>query len=358
MILKRLELSNFRSYESANFAFEGLGNLIIEPNGAGKTNLLEAVAYCSLGKSIRFHRDEELRREGADWFRVMGDFVQDNGLELSVQLSWQAGRKLLKINGMPLRQLSRVYECVKVIYCAPEDMNLVGGNPRFRRQYFDLAISQLYPEYITHLRDYLHIVEQRNNLLKRDFDAQEKQSWDQRFILALAEVAEYRQRYLALLNKAFKEQYLEISEQVREIKLSYVSQITPAQGKDPQKLAGILAGLEQKERRYQRSLIGPHLDDYEFILTGHQLKTFGSQGQKRITVILLKLVQAALIEQVTAIKPILLFDDVFAELDVLHAHRIREYVDYHYQIFVASPHEESAREWDGLKRLSLGRRNA
>lgn len=353
MILEHLALANFRNYASASLDLHALGNLIIAPNGAGKTNLLEAIAYCGLGKSIRFHRDLELLREGAGFFTVKGDFRQDLGLELSLQLSWQEGVKLLKINALPVRQLSRVYECVKVIYCAPEDMNLVGGNPRFRRQYFDLAISQIYPAYITVLRAYLHIVEQRNNLLKRDYQAGEKQSWDLRYAIALLEVLSYRKQYLELLNQAFNGQYLRISELVRDIRLNYLVQNQREYPTDPEQMVRILKDHESREKRYQRSLLGAHLDDYEFLLSGHNLRTFGSQGQKRITVIVLKLIQAALIEKITQIKPILLFDDVFAELDSLHSHCIRDFVDYRYQVFVASPREEMASEWSGLQRLSL-----
>lgn len=353
MILKQIVLANFRNYESASFSLQPAGNLIIAPNGRGKTNLLEAVAYCGLGKSVRFHRDFELLREGAQFFSVKGDFRQDNGLDLRIQISWQDGKKLLKINNLPVRQLSSVYECVKVIYSAPEDMDLVGGSPRFRRQYFDLAISQLYPPYIAVLRNYLHVVEQRNNLLKRPFQTQEKDSWDRRFAELLLEVADYRKRYLELLNGSFREQYPEISDQVKDIRLRYLTQQHDPYPVGAEEILRLVADWSEREKRYQRTLLGPHLDDYSFRLAGHSLKTFGSQGQKRIAVIILKLVQASLIEKLTGIKPILLFDDVFAELDASHTHRISEFVDYRYQVFIASPREAVCGEWKDLERLDL-----
>jgi len=356
--LKHLELVNFRNYERAGFDLQELGNLIIEPNGAGKTNLLEAMAYCGMGRSIRFHRDEELRKEDKDYFRVRGVFYQDDGLELRIQLAWQEGRKLVKINEIPVRQLSRLYECVKIIYCAPDDMNLVGGSPRFRRQFFDLAISQIYPPYISVLRNYMHIVEQRNNLLKKDYQQLEKNSWDQRFIQALLEVLEYRRKYLNLLNQEFAEKYLAISEQINLIRLDYVCQMAGAYPGQEADILAHLDDLEPRERKHQRSLIGAHLDDYEFKLDGRTQKTFGSQGQKRITVLVLKLIQAALTERITGIKPILLFDDVFAELDKLHSKKIRDYVDHRYQVFVASPREDVSREWGELTRLNILDRQA
>lgn len=353
MILKQLFLVHFRNYENARFDLHPAGNLIIAPNGYGKTNLLEAIAYCGIGKSVHFHRDEFLCEQGYDFFSIKGLFQTDNELGLEIQISWQKGKKLLKINGNPVRQLSRIYEGVKVIYSAPEDMNLIDGSPRFRRQYFDLALSQIYPEYIGLLRNYLHIVEQRNNLLKKEYTYAEKHSWDLHFCEFLFPVLQYRQKYLNLVNQALKEQYPHISEQVKDISIEYKVNGIEDYPNSIDKLIRILEELEKREKNYQRTLVGPHLDDYEFLLNQNNLKSYGSQGQKRITVIILKLIQASLIENLTSIKPIMLFDDVFAELDQLHTHRIKEFLDFHYQIFIASPNEQITSEWNELTRLSL-----
>lgn len=353
MILRQLSLANFRNYEKASFSLHPAGNLVIAPNGRGKTNLLESIAYCGLGKSVRFHRDDELKRENADFFSVSAGFLDDSGLDMKVQITWQERKKLLKINDNPVRQLSRIFECVKVIYAAPDDLNLVDGYPRLRRQYFDLAISQIYPVYMTLLRNYLHVVEQRNSLLKRPFHQEEKLSWDFRFSELLLQVLDYRARYLELVNQAFSRQYPSVSEQVKDIRIAYLTHHNELYPSSPGEMMEMLAALEPREKHYQRSLAGAHIDDYEFRLDGHNLKTYGSQGQKRIAVIILKLIQAALIENLTNIKPILLFDDVLAELDSEHAHRIVEFVDYRYQIFIASPREGISDEWPGLKRLNL-----
>ena len=353
MILRQLFLVHFRNYEDARFDFHPAGNLIIAPNGYGKTNLLEAIAYCGIGKSVHFHRDEFLCELGNDFFLLRGFFQTDNELGLEIQISWQKGKKLLKINGNLVRQLSSIYECVKVIYSAPEDMNLIDGSPRFRRQYFDLAISQIFPEYISILREYLHIVEQRNNLLKKEYSYAEKYSWDLHFCELLFPVLQYRKKYLNLINQALRERYPHISEQVKDISIQYRVNGMEDYPDNINNLLALLAELERREKNYQRTLVGPHLDDYEFLLHKNNLKSYGSQGQKRITVIILKLIQASLIERLTSIKPIMLFDDVFAELDQLHTHRIKEFLDFHYQIFIASPNEQIASEWDELSRLSL-----
>ena len=353
LFLKQIALENFRSFTSARFRFDPAGNLIIAPNGWGKTNLLEAVAYCGLGRSVRFHRDLDLKREGATYFRLAASFQNDDAPELQLHISWQDGKKLLRWDDNPLNKLSRLYECVKVVYCAPEDVILVGGNPRFRRQYFDLAVAQLFPAYISLLRNYLHVVEQRNNLLKTTFLPQEKRSWDLRLAETLLEVVSYRSRYLRLLNGALAEQYPVVSEQVRQIQVSYLTQQHETYPQTAEGLLDLFRNWIEREKRQQRTLLGAHLDDYEFLLDGHRLRIFGSQGQKRVVVIVLKLIQAQLIEQLTGIKPILLFDDVFAELDPLHTSRIRSCIQRRYQVLVASPREEVRQDWQDLASLPL-----
>jgi len=351
--LVALELENFRSYRQSEFCFQPRGSLIIGPNGCGKTNLLEAIAYTSVGKSIRFSHDEELLYFAADWFRLKGNFATDLATPLEVALSYGEKRKLLKLNELPIRQLSRLFDEVKVIYCAPEDLLLINGSPRFRRQYFDLAVAQLYPAYIPVLRDYLHSVEQRNALFKRSYAKAEKNSWDQSFAQALHSVWEYRLRYLEKVNSAFAEMYREVFPTAAELSLSYLPALKLPLASSVDAILQQIVELEPREKQWQRSLAGAHLDDYLFRYRGRQMRSFASQGQKRIAVIILKLIQARLIETVTSIKPILLFDDIFAELDSFHAHRIRDCIDNRYQVFIASPKEDVCAIWKDHPLLRL-----
>jgi DNA replication and repair protein RecF len=354
--LERIRLENFRSYTQSEFCFEPLGSLVIGPNGSGKTNLLESIAYCGIGKSIRFHRDEDLLCFHQPYFRVCSGFKTDQGNHLKVALSYAEGKKLLKLDELPLRQLSSLFDVVKVIYLAPEDLQLVSGSPRFRRQYFDLAIAQLFPAYITVLREYLHIVEQRNAMLKRSFTVGEKRSWDTHFAQSLASVLDYRHRYLERVNKAMSASFAGVFPLVTELKIDYLPTIKTFPC-DAEKLLEQITDVEQRERHWQRSLIGAHLDDYEFRLSERAMKLYASQGQRRIAVIILKLIQARLIENITGIKPVLLFDDIFAELDLKHTASIHDCVDSRYQVFIASPKDEIEHIWHGYPKLVLGRMN-
>lgn len=355
MFLKRIALQNFRNYEFKEFGFEPSGALIIGANGTGKTNLFEAIAYCGIGKSIRFHHDEQLLRFSTQNFGISAMFRTDSELDQKVALSFSSGKKLLRINEDPIRTLSTLFGKTKIIYSAPEDLLLVNGSPRNRRQYFDLAISQVFPEYIACLREYLHIVEQRNALLKNP-SAKDSglRSWDKSFVLKMQEVEAYRQRYLKMVNESFERGLSGFSKSLSVCRIRYLSSYAGLK-KASQKpdMEAILKSMEAKERLYQRCMFGAHLDDYEFIAGERYLRAYGSQGQKRICVIVLKLIQADLIESQTRIKPLLLFDDIFAELDTEHTIRLRDLIDYRYQIFIASPKHDICNYWNNLPVIDL-----
>jgi DNA replication and repair protein RecF len=352
--LNSIELYQFRSYQQQRFTFEPAGNLIIGANGSGKTNLLEAIAYTSMGKSIRFHQDKELIKNSEEQFSVLAMYETDLKLALKIQLVYDASRKILKINDEIKRQLSTLFADVKVIYCAPDDIGLVNGSPRQRRQYFDLAISQVYPEYIGILRDFLHIVEQRNKLLKSEFQLNEKKSWDRRFAQSLVALYPYRKKYLGMLNDELGGSFRNISENTRDLRLTYVPVLRRAMELSVDELMAQIEQYESREKLWQRSLIGAHLDDYSFRMGEFGMRAYASQGQKRIAVVIMKMIQAQLIESNTGIKPILLFDDVFAELDYQHGEKIHELCRDSYQIFIASPKEDVRQIFGKMNVIRLG----
>jgi DNA replication and repair protein RecF len=352
--LKCIELNNFRSYLQKKFQFETCGCVLHGPNGSGKTNLLEAIAYTSIGKSIRYQSEVELVLSGRDFFSLNAAYETDLGIDLAVQLSFAGQRKLLKVNDQTSRQLSILFSLVKVIYCAPEDMLLVNSAPRLRRQYFDLAISQLWPDYLSVLRAYLHVVEQRNNLLKRDFSPAEKSSWDSSFAQKMLEVQSYRHRYLKLLNSQFAAIYHDCDESVHDLEVDYRMAGREHEPTRVEPLLRYIKDIEPRERVMQRCLLGAHLDDYHFRQNNRSLRAYASQGQKRLTVILLKLIQARLIEKETGILPILLYDDILAELDSRYSSRIKDLTDSRFQVFIASPNPDIAAIWDHLPVIEMG----
>lgn len=358
MILSFLRLLNYRNHQSNSFELHPLGNLIIGPNGSGKTNLLEAIAYCGIGKSLRLHRDDQITHYDAAGWKIEAVFSLDSGSKMELEITYSALGKLLKLDGNPLRALSTLFEYIKIIYLAPEDLSLINGSPRQRRQFIDLAISQLFPAYIDVLRGYLHLVSQRNALLKTKCDPEQKRIWDLSFIKANNEVLGYRMQYLQLLNQQFEQNPGIVHSVEQNPRFSYLAQLKDFHKMDEAEQLIQLNKIEAREQLWQRSLVGAHLDDYEIVLEGKPMKLYASQGQKRMAAIALKLAHAALLEKHTAIKPILLFDDIFAELDATHSLMVKSLVGEGLQVFVASPRPDVVDIWPQLTQLAGFERGA
>ena len=189
------------------------------------------------------------------------------------------------------------------------------------------------------------MVQQRNAMLKRNYSSKELSSWNLAFATSLAEVWKYRNRYLQQINSALKEAFKDIFPESADITIGYLSSLKLPLESPVEDIIKQLAALEEREKMLQRSIVGAHLDDYEFKLQEHRMRIYASQGQKRIAVIILKLLQAHLIEKITSIKPILLFDDIFAELDTYNSQQIRNCINNHYQVFISSPKEDIRNIW-------------
>ena len=353
MKLLKIQLHNFRNYPEREFLCADEGALVLGPNGSGKTNLFEAIAYCSFGKSFKYQTDDFLLNFGHKAFSIQAEFELKLG-RCVIRTDFVLGKKKITINQIPVRQLSQIYEYVKVIYCSPEDIYLVNGSPRKRRQYFDLAIAQLRPSYINQLRHYLHIVEQRNTLLKDISNQKQKKQWDELFLKAAIPVIGQRIEYLDMLNSKIRDNYEDALEETGSIDIKYAPTLNPLDSeKQKKKYKDELAAIESKEWQYQRSLIGPHLDDYDIFLKERLLRDIGSQGQKRTVTLLIKIAHLELIKDAIGEYPILLLDDIFAELDKQHTQSFLNILSNHEQVFVASPNSFIRDYWHDIPIIDL-----
>lgn len=323
------------------------------PNGSGKTNLFEAIAYNSIGKSVKYQSDQLLMRFEQKGFNIVAEFELKSG-NCVIQTEYSSGKKKIAINSIPVKQLSKIYEYVKVVYCSPEDIYLVNGSPRKRRLYFDMAIAQLVPSYILKLRHFFHIVEQRNALLKDINNKKQKKHWDNQFISAALPVIGTRLEYIDKLNTKISTLYKGTLSETKTLQIFYTPTLNPIQNDTAiSHYEDELTRLENKEWQYQRTLIGPHLDDYDIYLSGKLLKDIGSQGQKRTVTLLIKMAHLELIKEVIGDYPILLLDDIFAELDTNHIQQFQKILANHEQVFVASPNSITANYWENLPVIEL-----
>jgi len=335
--INNLLVENYRNFLKSELEFDTAGAIISGKNGIGKTNLLEAMAYSAFGKSFQTIHDKDLVKFDKDFFRISAKFTHKQK-DLTIEAAYSKDQKKIKVNGQKISRLSELFKYIKVVYFSPRDIDFTSGNPGFRRFFFDLAISQNSFQYIELLKEFNRILKQRNALLKTEFVKDEKRSWDQRFIQIGSEIIRIRKEYLLKFIPELTQYHNFISENDEILSSKYIHSF-PHNGKKAlvDSFAECLRLNEKKEIENQRSMYGPHLDDVHFMINGHSYKRFGSQGQKRSLAISARLVQAKLISDADNEFPILMFDDVLADLDKNRTSRILELLQADHQIFIATP---------------------
>lgn len=335
MYIKKLKLENFRNYEDFEIEFAPEGCLIHGMNGLGKTNLLEAIGYFAFGKSFQTGSDLDLINFSKAFFRIEGTFhLNDQDLQFSAACDNK--KKIVTIDNAKLSRISELYKYVKVVYFSNNDINMIEGGPSLRRNFFDQAISQSSFAYMDLLRKFHRILKQRNALLKDHFEESEKAAWDEQFVEISAEIVEARLEYLERFIPVLQDCYFTISGEKENLSVRYESSINLDRGYK-EGLQQQLIKQKRNEIRLQRTLAGPHLDDVDFYIDGKLARKFGSQGQKRSLAIASRLVQATLIQNTLHQTPILMFDDVLADLDKQRTHQIMELMSGKHQIFIATP---------------------
>lgn len=337
MEVVKINLENYRNFVLLELDFSPHGSIVTGKNGSGKTNLLESIAYCAFGKSVMGNTDQELIRFNEHFFRISGDYLL-NKKELKINCAVNKNQKKINVNSLKLDKLSDLFRYIKVVYFSPSDIDIIAGPPSNRRYFLDQAISQYDILYLNDLKNFNRILKQRNQLLKNEYSKNEKRSWDHEYAKAATEVINKRIQYLADIDSKLVTLYAMISGSTEELYNRYKHSFNCTDiGTYTNDLLTYLDENELREKDQQRTLAGPHLDDLDFYINGKIARKFASQGQKRSLSIVARLVQADMIVQKTGEHPILMFDDVLAELDLGRTNRILELLKPRHQIFIATP---------------------
>lgn len=332
-MLDSITALDLRGYASLEVSFGPGAHLIVGPNAAGKTSLLEAVVLLGWGRSHRTSADGELIRWDRDLARVEGR-VGNDILEVAVVRSGAdgaGGRKRIRINGAGRRStaLGRV---LRVVLFAPEEMLLVIGAPSLRRAAMDALAAARFPAYADDLATYGRTLQQRNSLLRaiREETASrdELRFWDATFLDAGGRVVDARLRLLESLGPPLAAAHREIAPEEAAagiLTLRYVTNAPTVASERPRDaLARRLAETADKEVWNGATVIGPHRDDLAFDLAGKELSSFASRGQQRTAILAFKLAELDLLTELDGRPPLLLLDDVFSELDPdRRAHLVR-----------------------------------
>ena len=309
-----VRLQYFRSYTDGSFEFDPGVNIIVGPNASGKTTIIEAILLALQGNSFK-SSDTELRKSESEWTRVdVGTQADSRVVKISDDTKKDATLKIFEIEGNTYKRLSRE-RSIPVVLFEPNHLLLFNGSPELRRSFLDNLIAQTVPGYTTVLRHYKRVLAQRNALLKQPTKPSSEQLfvWNLRLSELAGKIVFERQSAIAKFNQAMSKIYSEISGTPTTITFIYNSRI-PTETYET-------SFLQVLERTLDRDTIlgftshGPHREDVTMHINGKPAGDVASRGEIRSLVLVLKMLEAQFIEEARGKRPILLFDDVFSELD-------------------------------------------
>lgn len=311
--LTRLAITDFRNIAEARFELPPDGIAAVGDNGQGKTNLLEAIGYLELLRSIRGARDRDLVRFSADAFHVAAEVDGGAVGRVGVGVS-RTGEKRVSLDGVPQERMTDALGSVPSVCFAPADVSLVGGGPSERRRFLDVVLALTDPAYLSALRHYRAALVRRNAALRaRGSDAGAVRAWEPALATHGATLVRARHAWAEHFTDMFASLALAIGERL-PMGLTYSSAFGPHPDV-AQELADALGASRDVDRARGATQCGPHRDDLALTLAGRSLKTTGSAGQHRTAAIALRLVEAATFRARTGRQPLVLLDDPFAELD-------------------------------------------
>ena len=342
MFLTHLELTHYRSYAELHADFSARKVILLGDNGQGKSNLLEAIGLLATGKSPIAQRDVEIVRWNAESAVIRADVSRElTALHVDMLLRPHA-RRAVRVNGTSLKRMADLFGRVLVVLFRSEDLQLVKGGPGDRREFLDTMLIQISGTYYQRLRDYDRVLTQRNHLLREVAAGQAASSqldeWDEQLAVLATGIWERRAQLASRLVPRASSWYGRISDGKETLEMRYVPSVPSGSGPWIDEVRQALARVRAKEIARGATLVGPHRDDVELLLDGRPARAFGSQGQQRTIVLSLKLSELEVIEEATGEAPLLLLDDVLAELDVKRQNALLASIGDRIQTFVTSTH--------------------
>ncbi|MBR5133122.1 MAG: DNA replication and repair protein RecF [Alistipes sp.] len=311
MILDTLNIINFKNIAEEQISLSADVNCFVGDNGAGKTNILDAVHYLALAKSMHTLTDSQSVRHGEDSFLVDGRFRRDDGRVDQVVCGYtRRGGKTLKRNGKEYDKLSDHVGGFPIVVVSPADSALISDSAEERRRYINRLISQIDRGYLAQLIRYNTTLQERNKLLKTNPTEDMLLIYDAMLSASADTLFKRREEVIAQLRPMVDEYYALLSDQRESIDLEYRSDLQTAP------LSELLLQSRRKDFVNEFTSVGVHRDDVHFTIGGYPLRKFGSQGQQKSFLIALKLAEYRLLAEHCGDRPILLLDDLFDKLDM------------------------------------------
>lgn len=341
MWLKKLALINFKNYEEGGLDLSPTVNAFTGDNGAGKTNLLDAVHYLSLCKSYFNPVDSQQIRNGADFFMLQGAFDKDGSEEVVACSLKRNQKKLFRRNKKEYQRLADHIGLFPLVMISPYDVSIIIEGSEERRRFIDNVISQTDIHYLDELIIYNKNLINRNALLKKiaetgRYDPELLAIFDEQLVASGKRIFEKRRSFMEIFLPVFHKHYRYLTEGAEEVDLIYDSPLLK------EDFSVLLKNAAERDRILERTSTGIHKDDLLFTVNGMPMKKFGSQGQQKSFLIALKLAQYSFLQERKGYKPLLLLDDIFDKLDDKRTRKLMEMVshDDFGQIFITDTSRE------------------
>jgi DNA replication and repair protein RecF len=347
MYLKTLHLRQFRNYQDQKIEFTAAKTILVGNNAQGKSNLLEAVELLATLRSHRMARDRDLIKEGESIAQINATLERAAGItDLTLTLRRHA-RRSVAINSEIFRRQMDFLGVINAVEFSSLDLELVRGSPENRRNWLDTLLIQLEPIYAHILQQYNQVLRQRNAFLKRHIETSIKslQSelaiWDAQLVTAGTRVIIRRERAIQRLAPIAAAWHASISGSTEILEINYAPNVPLGKNYAEDVQSAFLAKIQQRsvaELHRGTTLVGPHRDEVELIINQTPARQYGSQGQQRTLVLALKLAELQLIEEVVQEPPLLLLDDVLAELDLSRQNQLLDAIQDRFQTLITTTH--------------------
>ena len=349
MVIKTLNIQNFRNYTSLHLELDDKINIIYGENGQGKTNLLESIYLLGFTTSHRSFTSDNLIKSGEEKAIIKGKLIKEIPYELEIDLT--RTKKMAKIDDKVVSKQADYIEKMNVIIFSSEDLDLIKGSPGERRKYFNLELSQLSINYYSALSDFNKLLKIRNEYLK---ELNLNMNIDLNYFHILTDylvnksifIYQMRNKFVEKLNKICPPIFEEIAG-IKGFNVKYIPSVE-LESFDKENIKKALEDAYnnhlEKEIRLKSTLYGPHRDDFTFNIENNNLREFGSQGQQKMAVIAIKLSEIEVFKNFKQTSPIILLDDVFSDLDNTKKNNLLKHINKDMQVIITTTDLDSIDE--------------
>jgi len=313
MIIKSIELADYRNYESLNLQFDKGTNILYGDNAQGKTNILEAIYVAATTKSHKGSKDKEIVNFDKEEAHIR-TYLEKEGVETRVDMHLRKSKsKGIAIDGQKLKKAADLLGLCNVVFFSPEDLGIIKNGPSERRRFVDMELCQLDSFYLYNLNNYNKIVNQRNKLLKDMYmnpDLKETLNiWDMQLVSFGSKIIERRKVFVEQLNEIIYDIHKKLSGNKEELLIQYEPDV------EIEDFERKIRMNQDRDIKSKMTSVGPHRDDFSFMVGEVDIRKYGSQGQQRTAALSLKLSEIEIVKKIAKDTPVLLLDDVLSELD-------------------------------------------